>query len=72
MEQQAVTQKQRRQLTAEQDALEHMKSCTDKPFLEEKFIDPFKGFYLEVFFAQPYRAREVTWVCFTKYKHIHE
>ncbi|XP_039978355.1 LOW QUALITY PROTEIN: uncharacterized protein LOC120786776 [Xiphias gladius] len=30
-------------LTPEQDALEHIKACRDKPFLEEMFIDPFKG-----------------------------
>lgn len=35
-----------RSLTPEQDALEHIKACRDKPFLEEMFIDPSKGFYL--------------------------
>ncbi|XP_034748086.1 uncharacterized protein LOC117956880 isoform X2 [Etheostoma cragini] len=34
---------QDRQLTPEQDALEHIKGCRDKLFLEERFIDPFKG-----------------------------
>ncbi|XP_074468762.1 uncharacterized protein LOC141753956 isoform X2 [Sebastes fasciatus] len=36
-------EKQRRQLTPEQDALEHIVACRDKPFLEERFIDSFKG-----------------------------
>ncbi|XP_045915514.1 uncharacterized protein LOC123977076 [Micropterus dolomieu] len=31
------------QLTPEQDALEHIKACRDKGFLEERFIDPIKG-----------------------------
>ncbi|XP_075962356.1 uncharacterized protein LOC142965335 isoform X3 [Anarhichas minor] len=35
--------KQRRQLTPEQDALEHILACRDKRFLEERFIDSFKG-----------------------------
>nr|XP_046274081.1 uncharacterized protein LOC124074833 isoform X2 [Scatophagus argus] len=35
--------KQRRQLTPEQDALEHIVACRDKPFLEERYIDSFKG-----------------------------
>eukprot|EP00064_Thunnus_orientalis_P019641 superscaffoldBa00005002_g19766 len=30
------------QLTPEQDALEHIKACRDKPSLEERFIDPSK------------------------------
>ncbi|XP_059205277.1 uncharacterized protein LOC131984472 [Centropristis striata] len=34
---------QRRQLTPEEDALEHIVPCRDKPFLEERFIDSFKG-----------------------------
>ncbi|XP_032391770.1 uncharacterized protein LOC116701860 isoform X1 [Etheostoma spectabile] len=34
---------QRRQLSPEQDALEHIVACRDKPFLEERFIDFFKG-----------------------------
>lgn len=34
---------QRRQLTPEQDALEHIVACRDKPFLEEIYIDAFKG-----------------------------
>ncbi|MED6289138.1 hypothetical protein CHARACLAT_033227 [Characodon lateralis] len=29
--------------TPEQDALEHIVACKDKPFLEEQFINPFKG-----------------------------
>ncbi|XP_034057491.1 uncharacterized protein LOC117536655 isoform X1 [Gymnodraco acuticeps] len=36
-------EKQRRQLTPEQDALEYIVACRDKPFLEEKFINSFKG-----------------------------
>ncbi|XP_063755780.1 uncharacterized protein LOC134875235 [Eleginops maclovinus] len=36
-------EKKRRQLTPEQDALEYMLACRDKPFLEEKFINSFKG-----------------------------
>lgn len=39
----AVMEKQRRQLTPEQDALEYIVACRDKPFLEEKFINSFKG-----------------------------
>ncbi|XP_041867585.1 uncharacterized protein LOC121656583 isoform X2 [Melanotaenia boesemani] len=31
------------QLTPFEDALEHMKTCRDKAFLQEKFIDLFKG-----------------------------
>lgn len=34
---------QGRQLTPEQDALEHIVAFKDKPFLEERFIDSFKG-----------------------------
>ncbi|XP_067468322.1 uncharacterized protein [Thunnus thynnus] len=34
---------ERRQLTPEQDALEHIVACRDKPFLEGRFIDLFKG-----------------------------
>lgn len=34
---------QRRQLTPEQDALEHIAACWDKPFLEERYIDVIKG-----------------------------
>nr|XP_020474167.1 uncharacterized protein LOC109970738 [Monopterus albus] len=34
---------QRGQLTHEQDALDHIVACRDKPFLEERFIDYFKG-----------------------------
>lgn len=34
---------QRRQLTPEQDALEHIVDCRDKSFLEERFIDSLKG-----------------------------
>ncbi|XP_039675540.1 uncharacterized protein LOC120570916 isoform X5 [Perca fluviatilis] len=36
-------EKQRRQLSPEQDALEHIVAHRDKPFLEERFIDFFKG-----------------------------
>ncbi|KAK5883248.1 hypothetical protein CesoFtcFv8_019600 [Champsocephalus esox] len=36
-------EKQRRQLTPEQDALEYIVACRDKPFLEEKLINSFKG-----------------------------
>ncbi|XP_029298586.1 LOW QUALITY PROTEIN: uncharacterized protein LOC115015426 [Cottoperca gobio] len=35
--------KQRRQKTSVQDALEHIVACRDKPFLEQRFIDSFKG-----------------------------
>lgn len=35
--------KQRKQQTPEQDALEHIDACRDKPFLEERVIDSFKG-----------------------------
>lgn len=45
VQQQAVTEKQSRQLTPEQDALEHIKASRDKPFLEQMFIEPFKGLY---------------------------
>ncbi|XP_029976872.1 histone-lysine N-methyltransferase set-1-like [Salarias fasciatus] len=31
------------QLTPEQDALQHIAACRDKPFLKERFIDSFKG-----------------------------
>ncbi|XP_014851727.1 PREDICTED: uncharacterized protein LOC106923279 isoform X2 [Poecilia mexicana] len=34
---------QRGKQTPEQDALEHIVACKDKPFLEERFIDSFKG-----------------------------
>ncbi|XP_029022710.1 histone-lysine N-methyltransferase NSD3-like isoform X2 [Betta splendens] len=34
---------QKKQQTPEQDALEHIVSCRDKPFLEERLIDSFKG-----------------------------
>ncbi|XP_056256201.1 uncharacterized protein LOC130184300 isoform X2 [Seriola aureovittata] len=34
---------QKRPLTPEEDALEHIVACRDKPFLEERFIDSFKG-----------------------------
>ncbi|XP_034560363.1 uncharacterized protein LOC117827743 isoform X3 [Notolabrus celidotus] len=34
---------ERRQLTPEQDALEHIAACRDKPFLEGIYIDAFKG-----------------------------
>ncbi|KAM4725561.1 uncharacterized protein FYW61_013665 isoform 2-T3 [Anableps anableps] len=34
---------QRGKQTPEQDALEHIVACKDKPFLEEQFIDSFKG-----------------------------
>ncbi|XP_026156664.1 uncharacterized protein LOC113126760 [Mastacembelus armatus] len=36
-------EKQRADLTPEQDALEHIVAGQDKPFLEERFIDSFKG-----------------------------
>ncbi|XP_040909011.1 uncharacterized protein LOC121191726 isoform X2 [Toxotes jaculatrix] len=36
-------EQQGRQLTPEQDSLGHIKACRDKPFLEEMFIDSFKG-----------------------------
>lgn len=39
----ADMESQRRQLTPEQDALEHIVACRDKPFLEEIYIDAFKG-----------------------------
>ncbi|XP_068431806.1 uncharacterized protein [Clinocottus analis] len=35
--------KHRRQRTPEQDALKHILACRDKHFLEERFIDSFKG-----------------------------
>ncbi|XP_026203998.1 uncharacterized protein LOC113154170 isoform X3 [Anabas testudineus] len=35
-------EKQKSQLAPEQDALEHIVACRDKPFLEERFIDSFK------------------------------
>lgn len=34
---------QQRKRTPEQDALEHIAAFKDKPFLEERFIDSFKG-----------------------------
>lgn len=36
-------ERQGRHRTPEQDALEHIKACRDKPFLEAMFIDPHKG-----------------------------
>ncbi|XP_041811872.1 uncharacterized protein LOC121620002 [Chelmon rostratus] len=36
-------EKTTRQLTPEQDALEHIVACRDKPFLEDRYIDCFKG-----------------------------
>ena len=50
VEQQAVME---RQLTPEQDAVEHIKARRDKPFLEEKIIDAFKGFF-KCIFIQPF------------------
>ncbi|XP_029700999.1 uncharacterized protein isoform X2 [Takifugu rubripes] len=38
-----VLRNKKRQLTPEQDALEHIRACRDKPFLEQKFINPDKG-----------------------------
>ncbi|XP_034027942.1 uncharacterized protein LOC117512090 [Thalassophryne amazonica] len=35
--------RRRRRLSPEEDALEHIVAYTDKPFLEERFIDPSKG-----------------------------
>ncbi|XP_031151492.1 uncharacterized protein LOC116047099 isoform X3 [Sander lucioperca] len=43
LQQSDAAEQQNRQLTPEQDALEHIKACRDKPFLEERFINPFKG-----------------------------
>ncbi|GLD59403.1 uncharacterized protein AKAME5_001140500 [Lates japonicus] len=36
-------EKQKRPLTPEEDALEHIVARRDKPFLEERYIDSFKG-----------------------------
>lgn len=36
-------EKWKRPLTPEEDALEHIVACRDKPFLEERYIDSFKG-----------------------------
>ncbi|XP_062291642.1 uncharacterized protein LOC133996101 isoform X2 [Scomber scombrus] len=38
-----AVEQQGSQLSPEQDALEHIKACRDKPSLEERFIDPSKG-----------------------------
>ncbi|XP_072227139.1 uncharacterized protein [Leuresthes tenuis] len=39
----AVMEKSSRHLTPAQDALQHIVGCRDKPFLEQRFIDTFKG-----------------------------
>lgn len=39
----AAMEDQRRELTPEQDALEHIAACRDKHFLEERYIDAIKG-----------------------------
>lgn len=39
----AAMEDQRRELTPEQDALEHIAACRDKHFLEERHIDAIKG-----------------------------
>ena len=36
-------EEQKRSLTPAEDALEHIVACRDKPFLEERHIDSFKG-----------------------------
>ncbi|XP_039675537.1 uncharacterized protein LOC120570916 isoform X3 [Perca fluviatilis] len=43
LQQSDAVEQQDRQLTPEQDALEHIKACSDKPFLKERFIDSLKG-----------------------------
>ncbi|XP_028256549.1 uncharacterized protein LOC114432624 isoform X2 [Parambassis ranga] len=42
-EEEEEEEQQGQQLTPEQDALEHIKTCRDKPFLKAAFIDSFKG-----------------------------
>lgn len=42
----AVMEKKSRQLTPEQDALEHILACRDKHFLKERVVDSFKGKYI--------------------------
>ncbi|XP_054461684.1 uncharacterized protein LOC129097029 isoform X2 [Anoplopoma fimbria] len=43
LQQSDAAEQKSRQLTPEQDALEHIKTRKDKPFLKERHIDPFKG-----------------------------
>ncbi|XP_068188438.1 uncharacterized protein [Antennarius striatus] len=43
VEKAASMNKQSPDLSPEQDAQQHIKACRDKPFLEERFIDPIKG-----------------------------
>lgn len=39
----AAMEDQRREVTPEQDALEHIAACRDKHFLEKRYIDVIKG-----------------------------
>ncbi|XP_049890842.1 uncharacterized protein LOC126384039 isoform X1 [Epinephelus moara] len=42
-QQSVAAEQQGSHLTPEQDALQHIKACRDKPFLEDRFINPLKG-----------------------------